>query len=213
MTRLNYIRGPLIAGGMLLLTALYLLQPVQATQMTKQNLAMLLRDSQSILIGTVTKVTDGYSDNGAPYTQVTIQIGESLKGATGKDGTYTFRQFGLLKARKTPSGHIRLAIRPEGFPIWRENEQVMAFLRHPARLTGFQTTAGLGFGKLTLADGKAQNQFFNAGMFDDISVNRSLLSADESSMLETRGAVDIGTFVGLVRKAVEQKWVETGEIE
>ena len=52
----------------------------QATTLKTQNLTRLISDSQSIIAGTVTTVTDGFDENGLPYTEVTIAVNGSAKG-------------------------------------------------------------------------------------------------------------------------------------
>ncbi len=148
-----------------------------------------------------------------PYTEVTIRVEDTAKGGVAKDSSYTFRQFGLLKPRKMPNGHMLIATTPEGFPRWSVGEQVVAFLYHPASRTGLQTTAGMAQGKLTMASGRLSNEFNNVGLFDGVQVDDSLLTADERAMLDTQtGAVDAATFMGLVGRAVADGWVESGRM-
>jgi hypothetical protein len=68
------------------------------TSTTRQNLADLIVQSERILTATVGDVSDGFTEQGVPYTEIELQVSESLKGGT--TGEYTFRQFGLLKPRK-----------------------------------------------------------------------------------------------------------------
>jgi hypothetical protein len=75
----------------------------------KQNIVQLIANSQSIVAGTVNKVTDGIDANGLPYTEITIQVGISPKGGIGQ-GAYTFRQFGLIKPRILPNGQRMLMV-------------------------------------------------------------------------------------------------------
>ena len=105
----------------------------------RQNLVQLIASSQSIVAGTVRKVSDGVDANGMPYTEVTIAVGVSPKGGVGP-GDYTFRQFGLIKPRTLPNGQRLLMVTPAEFPLWRENECVVAFFYHPA--VGYITTGG-----------------------------------------------------------------------
>jgi len=185
----------------------------QAAKLRSQNLAQLISESQSIIAGRVTRVTDGIAESGMPYTEVTILVEDAAKGGVARDTSYTFRQFGLLKPRKMPNGHMLVATTPEGFPRWTVGERVVAFMYHPASRTGLQTTAGMAQGKLTMAGGRLSNEFDNVGLFAGVQVDASLLTENERSMLETQqGAVDAATFMALVGRAVADGWVETGRM-
>ncbi|GAA4359993.1 hypothetical protein [Kangiella marina] len=186
---------------------------VDATQLRKQNLTQLIDQSNSIIHGTVTAVSDGISEKGIPYTEVTISVADSAKGKVKKDSDYTFRQFGLLKPREMDNGKKLLAVAPEGFPRWHKDETVVAFLYKPASKTGFQTTVGLAQGKLAMVNGKLSNQFNNIGLFDGVNVDQALLTSEESNMLTLEGAVDAGTFMNLVNRAVSEGWIENGEMK
>lgn len=201
--------GALLALAMVLMAV----APAQATKLKKQNLTALISQSDSIIAGTVKKVSDGIDADGVPYTEVTIGVGDTAKGAVEKQKDYTFRQFGLLEPRTLPNGHRMLAMTPEAFPRWREGEYVVAFLFHPAARTGLQTTVGLAQGKLTAVDSRLVNDFNNAGLFDGVDVDPALLSPAERSMLQSAGPVDMRTFMGLVGRAVEQRWIENGEMK
>ncbi|MBP9130042.1 MAG: hypothetical protein KBF50_07160 [Steroidobacteraceae bacterium] len=183
-----------------------------AMKLKQQNLTQLIADSQSIVAGKVTQVTDGVTPNGMPYTEITLAVADSAKGELRGGAKYTFRQFGLLKPRKMPNGSTLAAVTPEGFPSWKVGEQVVAFMYKPASRTGLQTTAGLAQGKLNVLDGRVQNEFHNRGLFDGVKIQDGLLSAKEREMLSSQGAVDAATFVGLVGRAVTGNWVATGEM-
>jgi len=101
-------------------------------------------------------------------------------------------------------------MRPEGFPKWVEGETVMAFLRAPASITGLQTTAGMGQGKLTLINGKLINEYQNAGMFDGVDIDSSLLNSEQQNMLLNPRTIDASAFVDLVGRAVSGQWIEKG---
>ena len=103
-----------------------------------------------------------------------------------------------------------LAVSPTGFPRWQEGEHVIAFLQKPASKTGLQTTCGLAQGKLNVLDGKVFNEFDNRGLFDGVKINDALLGRTERAMLASQGPVDAATFVGLVGRAVREKWITTG---
>ena len=202
---------PLGLLGAAAFTALLVFAPAaQATKLKQQNLTQLIGQAQSIVAGTVRSVSDGLDPNGVPYTEVTIAVGTTAKGKIKAGEDYTFRQFGLLEPRSFPDGRQLLAISPEGFPRWSEGEYVIAFLYTPASRTGLQTTAGMAQGKLTSINGRLANEFNNLGLFEDVIVDPALLKADEAALLETRGAVDTQVFLGLVRRAVAERWIENG---
>jgi len=202
---------PLGLLGAAALAAMLVFAPAaQATKLKQQNLTQLIGQAESIVAGTVRSVSDGIDPNGVPYTEVTIAVGTTAKGKVKSGEDYTFRQFGLLEPRTFPDGRQLLAVSPEGFPRWAKGEYVIAFLYVPASRTGLQTTAGMAQGKLTSINGRRANQFNNLGLFEEVIVDPALLNADETAMLETRGAVDTQVFLGLVGRAVAEGWIENG---
>ncbi len=183
-----------------------------AVKLKQQNLTQLITDADQIVAGKVTRVTDGVSPSGLPYTEITIAVADSAKGELRGGKRYTFRQFGLLEPRRMPNGRVLVAVTPEGFPRWQQDEQVVAFLFRPANRTGLQTTAGLAQGKLTVLDGRIANEFNNRGLFDGVKISDDLLSEKERAMLKSHGPVDVATFVGLVGRAVNENWIGKGEM-
>lgn len=181
-----------------------------AMKIKQQNLTQLISASESIIHGTVKSVTDGIDDKGVPFTEVTIAVGSSAKGNVDDGADYTFRQFGLLKPRAFPNGKTLVAVTPEGLPRWTEGETVVAFMYKPARMTGLRTTAGVAQGKFTQVNGTLINGFRNAGLFDSVYIDDTLLSDEHRSMMREPGAVDAATFIDLVGKAVAGNWIETG---
>jgi hypothetical protein len=180
----------------------------QAASVIQSNLADLIEQSDRILVGTVADVTDGFTDANVPYTEVTINVTESVRGDNGR--TYTFRQFGLKEPREI-DGRTYLVTTPNGWPTWSERETVMLFLNPPARYTGLQTTVGLDQGKLRLQDGRLSNAARNQGLFRDVRVSASGLSEAQREMLSSNGgAVDFSPFISLVRRAVDENWIENG---
>ena len=203
------LRWPVaLAAALVLLGA----PAAHAMKLKAQNLTQLIADSQSIIAGKVTRVTDGIAANGMPYTEVTISVSDSAKGELRGGASYTFRQFGLLEPRKLPSGKTLIAVTPEGFPHWVVGEQVIAFMYKPASRTGLQTTAGLAQGKLNVLNGRVTNEFNNRGLFEGVKIQEGLLSDKERAMLKSDGEVDAATFVGLVGRAVTGNWIQTGEM-
>jgi hypothetical protein len=183
-----------------------------AAKLNSQNLTQLITESESIISGTVKEVYDGIDPDGIPFTQVTITVQSVAKGNIVEKQDYTFRQFGLLEPRTMQNGHKLLAVAPEGFARWHEGETVVAFMYKPASRTGLQTTAGMAQGKLNLVNGKLINEFNNAGLFDGVEVDDSLLTDEQQNMMTTPGAVDAQAFMDLVSRAVAEGWVENGEM-
>jgi len=195
--------------GLLLLLAI---TPAQATQLVQQNLTKLISGSEIIISGQVTKVTDGFAKNGIPFTEVTIAVSGAPKGADPAQSTYTFRQFGLLAPRTLDDGTRYLGLSPVGFARWQEGEIVVAFLHKPAARTGMQSTAGLAQGKFALHGGKYVNQFDNQGLFDDVEINVPDLTDAQHNLLTQGGPADATAFMDLIRRAVDEKWIEQGEM-
>lgn len=184
-----------------------------AMKLKTQNLTQLIQSAESIVAGTVTDVSDGIDAAGVPYTEVTIAVGSVAKGKVKEGSSYTFRQFGLLKPRTSANGHQMLAVTPEGFPRWLEDEYVVAFMHKKAGRTGLQTTAGMAQGKLKMVNGTLINQFNNAGLFEDVEINQKLLSAEQRNMMTAPGAVDAVEFMDLVGRAVAEDWIGKGEMK
>jgi hypothetical protein len=85
-----------------------------AMSLRATNIVDLIKQSDAIVVGRIASVTDGIDARGIPYTEVTVQISETIRGDLS--GTYTFRQFGLLKPRLTADGKRKMMPAPEGFP-------------------------------------------------------------------------------------------------
>jgi len=193
--------------------ALLAVSGTRAASIVSQNLTQLISQSQSIIEGTVEHVTDGIDANGIPYTEVTIHVRSSAKGAIADDTAYTFRQFGLIRPRTMDNGQRMLAVTPQGFARWNEGESVVAFLYQPATQTVLQTTTGLAQGKLSRFGDSLLNQFDNVGLFDGVEISNGLLSPEEQDLLTTPGAVDAELFMSLVHRAVSGHWIENGEMQ
>lgn len=174
------------------------------------NIVDLIADSEKIITGAVKEVTDGF-ENGIPYTQVTIEVKETLRGEVGEE--YTFRQFGLTQPRKMENGKVYIGTTPEGWSKYEVNEDAMFFLYKPASMTGLQTTTGLGQGKVMFKGGNAISQAGNEGLFENVDVNAGLLNDKDKRLLATkRGAVNAEGFKSFVRRAVNGKWIEGGKL-
>ena len=201
------LRGILRSGLLFAMLAL-VGQASQAATVKSQNLVDLIQLSDRIVVGTVESVTDGFDQSNVPYTEVTLRVAESIRGEQVQ--TLRFRQFGLMQPREI-DGRTYLGVTPDGWPTWNERERVMLFLSRPAHLTGLQTTVGLGQGKLQISNGQLINAAKNVGMFKHMRVTASGLTNDQIAMLETDGsAVDANPFIGLVRRAVDENWIDAG---
>ena len=204
----NMARRHLWLGVLVLALSLAAAGDARALTLEQVNLVDLLRDSTSILKGSVSTLSDGVDGNGIPYTEITIQVHETLRGVEA--GTYTFRQFGLMSPRLSDDGTMKRLAAPGAFPRYEAGEEVLLFLYRPAALTGLRSTYGLASGKFTFGPGRVENELANQGLFQDVSVESNLKSANDVRMLETQiGAVNPDTFMSFVRRAVGDRWVET----
>jgi hypothetical protein len=174
------------------------------------NIVDLIGDSELIVRGSVKKVADGI-ENGVPYTEITVQVSESLRGRFEKE--YTYRQFGLLKPRSLGNGKVNLNVTPDGWSKYSQGEDVVLFLYKRAAKTGLRTTVGLGQGKLAISGGNVSSQFDNVGLFDNVEVDTKLLNDRDKRLLGTKkGPVNKESFMSFVRKAVKDKWIEGGKL-
>ena len=182
----------------------------QTGQSAAPNIVDLVGDSELILKGAVKEVTDGV-ENGVPYTQVTMQVSEALRGEFGEE--YTFRQFGMTKPRKMENGKVNLNVTPAGWSKYGQGEDVVLFLYKQASMTGLRTTVGLGQGKLVLSGGNITSQFDNEGLFEGVEVSNNLLNDRDKRLLATKkGPVNAESFMSFVRRAVKGNWVEGGKM-
>src|SRR5215217_5997167 len=174
------------------------------------NIVDLIADSETIISGMVKEVTDGF-ENGVPYTQVTLQVSETLRGQVGDE--YTFRQFGLATPRKLENGKTYLSTTPAGWSKYEVGEDTMLFLYQHASQTGLQTTVGLGQGKVVFQGGNAVSQDGNEGMFTDVVVDAKLLNDKDRRLLATtKGEVNADGFKSFVRRAVKGNWIAGGKM-
>jgi len=184
--------------------------PSHATSVRQMSIVDLLDHSQSIVAGRVEKVSDGFDAKNVPYTEVTLKVTDTIRGAKGN--THTFRQFGLDKPRTMPDGRVYLG-RPSGWPTWRAGESAIVFLYPKAKVTGLQTTVGLGYGKMSAGNGAVMNGHDNTGLFSSVNVSPALLDGAEQKMFDTRkGPVSEETFRKFLHSAVQGDWVKKGSI-
>jgi hypothetical protein len=178
-----------------------------AKSIKKQNIVDLLTHADSIVIGTVSGKTDGIQQ-GLPYTEITLDVGQSIKGDHGSN--YTFRQFGLIKPKSMGDGRVNLMVTPAGWPIYAKGEQVMLFLHKPASATGFQTTTGLTQGKFTVRGYQIANGDNNDSLFAGVRISRKLNPTQQDLVNQPGGAYAAEDFFSLVKTAVEENWIENG---
>ena len=198
-------RGLSLLGAVVILALS--LNVAHAKNMEKQNLVDLMSHSDSILVGTVAEKTDGFY-KGLPYTEITVSVGQSIKGNFGP--SYTFRQFGLIEPKSMGDGRVNLMVTPAGWPTYVKGEQVMLFLHKPASETGFQTTAGLTQGKFTIKGRQIANDMGNDSLFAGVKINRKLTVTQQDLVKQPGGAYTAEAFLTLVKTAVEENWIENG---
>jgi hypothetical protein len=199
------LRGYALLVSFLALVSLH--DAAHAKSMPQQNLKELLTHTDSIVVGTVAAKSDGFQD-GLPYTEITIDVRQSIKGKHGRK--YTFRQFGLIAPKPTGDGRVNLMVTPEGWPTFAVGEQVMLFLHKRASLTGFQTTAGLSEGKFTIRGDRIANATDNAALFQGVRIQGPVNPTFKDLVNQPSGAYALDTFLSLVRTAVKENWIETG---
>lgn len=202
---------PLLGPALLIL--LFAATIANATTTRREvNVVDLVANSELILRGTVTNLTDGIDARGIPYTEVTLHVADAIRGQVS--GDYTFRQFGLLRPRDIGNGMTNLVITPAGWASYTKGEEAILFLNKKAAWTGLQTTVGLGQGKFNISMAGAVNQSNNAGLFKNVSVDPTLLGTREQRALQTQqGPVNVNAFISLVKQAVNENWVQTGRMK
>ena len=183
------------------------------TNRREVNVVDLVANSELILRGTVTNVTDGIDSRGIPYTEVTLHVADAIRGQVS--GDYTFRQFGLLKPRDMGNGMTNLMVTPAGWATYTKGEDTILFLNKKAAWTGLQTTVGLGQGKFKRRHGDAPSisRTMPASSRTSRSTRTSLGTKEKRAMLTQQGPVNANAFVSLVKQAVDGQWVESGRMK
>lgn len=174
------------------------------------NIVDMLEQSNDIVVGQVTKVEDGIDEHGVPFTEVTFEVTESIRGAIS--GQYKFRQFGLLAPRPTEDGKRTMMPAPEGFPKYTAGDEVVLMLRPQAKRTGFRMPAGITGGKFRLSPGRVENEHGNAGLFRNVHIENGLADEKGARMMASDGPAHPDTFLTFLRRAVRERWVETGKL-
>ena len=149
--------------------------PSHATSVIPMTVVDLLSHSDAIVAGQVQSVVDGFDACGLPYMEVTIKVSDTIRGQ--KAETYTFRQLASRSRARRPMATVTSAARQAAdLAEERVGDRVHAL---ESKSTGFQTTVGLGQGKMSLANGVAMNAYDNGTLFRDVKVNRGLLDSSE----------------------------------
>ena len=176
--------------------------PSHATSMSPMNIVDLVRHSSDIVVGTVTAVRQGTTEN-LPYTEVDLSVTDVVRGAPKK--TLTFRRLGLQTSMAPVAGRVEVGRIP-GFASFTVGEEVFLFLG-PTSSRGFRAPVGLQQGKFAYGTGSVRNEFQNRGLFANVNLANTALNEKEQAMVTTtQGALDSSTFVGFVRRAVVGNW-------
>ena len=176
-----------------------------STSVKKMSVADLTGLGARIVVGDVVSISDGFDSNNLPYTDVTVNVYNSIKGGN-VNGYYTFRQFGLAEPRDMGDGTTYVGISPDGFPRFKDGQKVMLFLFETTSL-GFQSTVGLLQGKFLIKNGQLRNDINNEGLFAGINVDPGQLTDEEQKLVQVeRGPVRADTFIGFIDKAVKNNW-------
>lgn len=110
--------------------------PSFAATVLHRNVVDMIELSELIIVGTVSEVTDGFDQNGVPYTEITLQLKETIQGS--ERDTYSFRQFGLLQPRDMGNGLVNLNTTLDGWPNYKPDQEVILFLYRQAPITVFR---------------------------------------------------------------------------
>ena len=180
---------------------------VHSTVVKSRNLAELSNLAEQIFVGKVINLTDDIGEYNIPYTTITFQISRSLKGGLAEGSTFSYRQFGLLKARAVGGGDKMLVVAIiDGMPQYHVGEETVVFLYKAASLTGLRTAVGLAQGKFTIENGRIFNKINNDRLFDRMNIDESKFTGNEARMLSKKiGPVDADTFINLVSRAVNER--------
>jgi hypothetical protein len=178
--------------------------PGHALNTKPMNLSDLVRESKQIVVGTVSAVNQGVGGNHLPYTDIVVKISESILGPS--DATLTIRQFGLQSPLPAVDGRRFTGV-VAGMPHYKAGEPVVLFLGQTSSI-GYRTTIGLGQGKFALRGGNLENEVNNVGLFQNLNLGATPRLNDKEKHLvtTTEGVVGADTFIGFVRRAVNEKW-------
>ena len=196
--------------GLVVLAGLLQTSPSHATTMRTASIVDLIDLADSILIGEIVSIEDGFDSMNLPYSDITMNVVEDLSG--GKTGLRTFRQFGLKEPRQLANGMTALSVTPAGFPIFATEEKVVLFLYKKSPMNSMQTTVGLTQGKFTIdGQGMVSNAIDNTNLFRGVGAQTDRMPESAQKLVKRAGGkIDDATFLSFVREAVEKRWVEEG---
>lgn len=196
--RRKMVTGLLVAMGV----AWIGLAPTQASTFAPQNLADMVVESEDIVRGVVSNVTEGRHGN-LPYTEVTVNVAEMIKGINRQE--LIFRQIGLQTPEEAQDGRVFLGL-AAGMPRYTPGERVVLFLGRETE-GGFRTTVGQTQGKFNMIAGGIENGIHNQGLFYRLPAAPGTRTASQATMLKTpEGRVSSYIFLDLVRQAVAERW-------
>jgi hypothetical protein len=191
---------------MALAIALLAATRTHATTQAPINLADLVTTSSQIVVGTVTAVRSAQTGV-LPATEVELKVSDTLRGTAQQ--TLTFRTVGLSVTPTVENGR-RLVAQAAALPQYTVGENVLLFLG-PQSPLGLRAPVGLQLGKFAMHSGSLQNGAQNRGLFTNLPLANRTLNTREQAMVTTQqGALDAGTFVSFVRRAVQEAWWTDG---
>lgn len=194
----------LLVGFSMVMALLLPLSAAHGSTVEKMNISDLIGNGDLIIVATVVNMSDGFDGSGIPYTDITVQVHETLQG--NANGMYTFRQFGLLAPRDMGNGRTFVGVSPDGFPKFAVGQEVVLFLYAETSL-GFQSTAGLLQGKFDVRNGEVANGIDNLDLFKDAVADEAMLDDAEMKMMQQKvGPVHKDTLISFVNKAVANGW-------
>lgn len=209
-TKARYLCVSKLSSLVILLLLLSAINAVEASQFRMQSLKQLIEQAHIIIYGTVESVTDGISSNGTPFTEITVRMNASVTDNIGMLPKYSFRQFGFINPRKKSGEPSLFAIEPQGLPRWYQGETVIAFLYSPDLKTGFQATVGQEQGKILVVEGKLQADITMTSLLDNVSMDSTKLTLNDSAAFDSRGSVDAEVFMRMIRRFVSKRGAKEG---
>jgi hypothetical protein len=72
--------------------------------------------------------------------------------------------------------------------------------------------AGVTGGKFEIGPGRVENERGNAGLFRNVRLEQGLGTAKDTRMMVDGGPANPDTFLSFLRRAVQDRWVETGRL-
>ena len=86
-------------------------------------------------------------------------------------------------------------------------------LRPAAAWTGFRMPARVTLGKFNVTAGRVENDANNVGLFRNVKLDQGLVQEQDKRLLTTTaGALNPDAFLSFVRRAVNERWIESGRM-